>query len=127
LRVLQKSQFIGRIAPLRSALEINLTTWLFFAGTTLLWGASVLLAVGRPVVVSDLPTGVRMLVTDGVNGFRVPQGDARALAAAMRRIIEDPGEAERMGKAGRRLVEEQYTTEQMVNRYFRLYQEFSHA
>ena len=84
------------------------------------------MAVGRPVVVSDLPTGVRMLVKDGVNGFRFPPGDARALAAAIRRIIDDPRAAGRMGEAGRRLVEEQYTTAQMVNHYFRLYQELCH-
>ena len=77
----------------------------------------------RPVVVSDLPIGVRILVQDGVNGYRFPPGDARALAATIRRIIDDPGEGRRMGKAGRRLVEEHYSTEQMVDHYFRLYKE----
>jgi glycosyltransferase involved in cell wall biosynthesis len=85
------------------------------------------MAVGRPVVVSDLPTGVRMLVKDGVNGLRFPPGNARALAAAIRRLIDDPQEAARMGEAGRRLVQEQYTTEQMVDHYFQLYQELCHA
>jgi rhamnosyl/mannosyltransferase len=81
------------------------------------------MALSRPVVVSDLPTGVRMLVQDDFNGFRFPPGDSKALAAVIHRIIDDPDKAARMGEAGRRLVEAEYTTAKMVNSYFQLYQE----
>jgi glycosyltransferase involved in cell wall biosynthesis len=81
------------------------------------------MAMSKPVVVSDLPTGVRMLVKNEVNGFRFPPADARALAEALRRVAQDPALARRMGEAGRQLVRERYSLGQMVDRYDRLYQE----
>lgn len=46
------------------------------------------LAAGCAVITGDNP-GPTEAVTDGVNGLVVPRGDARALAAAMRRLVED--------------------------------------
>jgi glycosyltransferase involved in cell wall biosynthesis len=46
------------------------------------------LAVGTPVV-STAVGGVPEVVTDGENGLLVPPNDADALAAALRRILED--------------------------------------
>jgi glycosyltransferase involved in cell wall biosynthesis len=42
----------------------------------------------------------------GLNGFVVPQRDPAALAAAMRRFVDDPSFSPRMGKASRRIAEE---------------------
>ncbi len=55
---------------------------------------------GRAVVASDVG-GIPDMVTDGSNGLLVPPGDPGALAAAMRRLIDDPALAERLGEAGR--------------------------
>jgi glycosyltransferase involved in cell wall biosynthesis len=46
------------------------------------------LAVGTPVV-STAVGGVAEVVEDGVNGLLVPPGDPDALAAAIRRLVED--------------------------------------
>jgi glycosyltransferase involved in cell wall biosynthesis len=46
------------------------------------------LAVGTPVLATTTG-GVAEVVSDGVNGLLVPVGDAQALAAAMRRYVED--------------------------------------
>lgn len=46
------------------------------------------LAAGCAVITGDNP-GPTEAVVDGVNGLVVPRGDARALAAAMRRLITD--------------------------------------
>jgi len=81
------------------------------------------MAMGRPVVVSDLPTGVRLLVQDGVNGFRFPPGEAPALARILRYLADNPAQAKRLGESGRQLVREEYTVDRMVNRYFDLYDE----
>jgi rhamnosyl/mannosyltransferase len=81
------------------------------------------MAMGRPVVVSDLPTGVQLLVNHGVNGFRFPPGNAKALAASLQLLINNPMEAKRMGEAGRQLVQEQYTATHMVDRYLDLYRD----
>ncbi|WP_105428125.1 glycosyltransferase family 4 protein [Neorhizobium sp. T6_25] len=46
-------------------------------------------AQGRPVIASNIG-GMAEMVEHGVNGLTVPPNDARALAAAMRDIVEDP-------------------------------------
>jgi rhamnosyl/mannosyltransferase len=79
------------------------------------------MAMSRPVVVSDLPTGVRMLVEDGVNGYRFPPGDAAALAASLQRLASDPARARQMGDEGRRRFLERWTMDRMVNAYVQLY------
>lgn len=50
---------------------------------------------GVPVVATDWP-GPLEIVEDGVNGLIVPRGDARALAAAMRRLVLDRSLRERL-------------------------------
>ena len=58
------------------------------------------MASGLPVVASNIP-GYREVVRDGIDGLLVPPGDAGALAAAVRRIIGDPGLGEEFRTAGR--------------------------
>jgi glycosyltransferase involved in cell wall biosynthesis len=57
-------------------------------------------AMGLPVVASKVP-GCTDAVVDGVTGTLVPARDATALAAAVRRYVEDPELRERHGQAGR--------------------------
>jgi glycosyltransferase involved in cell wall biosynthesis len=47
------------------------------------------MAMRRALVVSD-SSGSREVVTDGVNGLMYPVGDVGALAAALRRLLDDP-------------------------------------
>jgi glycosyltransferase involved in cell wall biosynthesis len=64
------------------------------------------MASGKPLVASDIP-GCREAVVDGETGLLVPPRNPRALAAALRRLIEDPELRARMGAAGRlRAVQE---------------------
>lgn len=65
------------------------------------------MSVGRAAVVTDAP-GCREVVTDGVNGFRVPLRNAQALAAAMERFLVEPSLITRMGAESRRLAEEEF-------------------
>jgi glycosyltransferase involved in cell wall biosynthesis len=46
------------------------------------------MAVGRPIVCTDLPSS-REFLRDGENALLVPPGDAGALAAAIRRVLSD--------------------------------------
>jgi glycosyltransferase involved in cell wall biosynthesis len=46
-------------------------------------------AQGRPVIASNIG-GMAEMIEHGVNGLTVPPNDARALAAAMRSILEQP-------------------------------------
>lgn len=61
------------------------------------------MAMALPVVTTDAP-GCRDTVEEGVNGFKVPVRDDRALEAAMRRFIDDPALIARMGQASRAMA-----------------------
>jgi glycosyltransferase involved in cell wall biosynthesis len=55
------------------------------------------MAAGRPIVASDLPS-TREVLGDGHNALLVPPGDAGALAAAIRRLLEDRELAARLAR-----------------------------
>jgi glycosyltransferase involved in cell wall biosynthesis len=58
------------------------------------------MAAGRPVVGTDV-VGIRDAVRHEETGLLVPPGDPVALAAALRRLLNDPDLARRMGEQGR--------------------------
>jgi glycosyltransferase involved in cell wall biosynthesis len=83
-------------------------------------GAIEAMAAGLPVVASAVG-GLLDLIDDGRTGRLVPPGDPEALAAAMRRLIEQPAEAEAMGRAARAVALTQYSFERMVGGFETLY------
>ena len=60
-----------------------------------------------PVVATPV-TGIPELVEDGRTGLIVPERDAAALAAAIRRLVEQPETAQRLATAGRARVEQAF-------------------
>jgi len=70
------------------------------------WGLVVneVMNAGRPVLVSSQVGAGPDLVRDGVNGYRLPPGDAVAWAATLRRILADPERRKAMGRASREIV-----------------------
>ncbi|MHB1323023.1 MAG: glycosyltransferase family 4 protein [Coriobacteriia bacterium] len=79
------------------------------------------MAAGRAVVASARG-GLSDIVDDGVTGILVPPGDSGALAAAMRRIAEDPQMRQRMGRAGRERFERRFRSDVVIERIESLYQ-----
>lgn len=65
-------------------------------------------ASGLPVVATEIP-GCRAVVRHGENGLLVPARDAAALAAALRRLIEDPVLRRQFGMAGRKIAEREFS------------------
>jgi glycosyltransferase involved in cell wall biosynthesis len=61
-------------------------------------------AAGLPLVATEGAGAAHDLIEDGVNGFRVPVGDAPALAAALTRLAEDPELRRAAGLESRRIV-----------------------
>ncbi|MSO95780.1 MAG: glycosyltransferase [Thermoleophilia bacterium] len=62
------------------------------------------IACATPLVTADTPAA-RELLTDGKDALLVPQGDAPALADAIRRLANDPALRARIGGAGRATYE----------------------
>jgi glycosyltransferase involved in cell wall biosynthesis len=59
-------------------------------------------AAGRPVIATAFPHAVELL--SGGAGIVVPHGDPSAIAAALRRVLTEPGLASSMGREARRLA-----------------------
>lgn len=80
------------------------------------------MAAGRPSVVTAVG-GNAEVIDDGVEGLVVPPDDAPALAAALRRLLDDPRQAAEMGAAARRRVQERYSQEAMLRRFEQYYED----
>lgn len=65
------------------------------------------MATGRAIITTDT-RGCRETVSEGVNGFLVPVGDAKALADAMERLASQPEEIASMAKESRKLAEAEF-------------------
>jgi glycosyltransferase involved in cell wall biosynthesis len=81
------------------------------------------MAAGKPVISTDLPTGVSWVNQDGVTGRVVRTGDVDDLRAAMVQMLASPDRAAQMGAAARRRVEEEFTSERLRERLRDLYSE----
>jgi glycosyltransferase involved in cell wall biosynthesis len=77
------------------------------------------LASGTPLVATDV-RGVRELVVDGRDALLVPE-EPEALAAALRRVLDDPQLATRLAEAGRH-VEGAGSDAALVAGFLRLYE-----
>jgi glycosyltransferase involved in cell wall biosynthesis len=73
------------------------------------------MACGVPVVTTGV-SGIPELVEDGVNGLLVSPDDPRAVAAALRRLCEDPELARRLGAAGRETVARRFDGDRLARR-----------
>jgi glycosyltransferase involved in cell wall biosynthesis len=81
-------------------------------------------AASLPAIVSD-HSGLPEAVVDGETGFVVPEGDVRALSAALISLLDSPELRERMGGAARRLAEERFDAARQIAALETLYDEIS--
>jgi glycosyltransferase involved in cell wall biosynthesis len=77
------------------------------------------MAAGIPFVASDFPLWREL--ADGCGLFVDPRSP-QAIAAAIGRLLADPGEAERLGARGRELVRERYNWEREAEQLLALYE-----
>ena len=73
------------------------------------------MALGRPVVLSDIG-GAAEMVRPGCEGFLFPAGDTAALVERLA-ALQDEGLRRRMGAAARETVEARFSERAMVERY----------
>jgi glycosyltransferase involved in cell wall biosynthesis len=67
-------------------------------------------------IVSTFEGAIPEIVEDSINGFLVPQKDAKSLAEKLEILISNPELRQQMGKAGRRKYENEFTLEKFENR-----------
>jgi len=79
-------------------------------------------ACGRAIVTTDAP-GCREIVRNGENGLLVPVRDTRALAEALRLLIENAPLRAAMGLKGRDLVVREFSMERVVRETLGVYRD----
>lgn len=72
------------------------------------------MASGLPCISTDCPTGPSNLITNGVNGFLVPIGDAVAMSEVMELLVNNPNLAKEIGENARRTMSEWDTEEKII-------------
>jgi glycosyltransferase involved in cell wall biosynthesis len=80
------------------------------------------MALGRPIVASAVP-GVQDMVSDGVSALLVPPGDPKALASAMRRILDDGSLGRRLGAAAAQVAKERFSLPRMADETLRYFEQ----
>jgi len=79
------------------------------------------MACGKPVVSTNIPTGVPWVNQHGRTGLVVPPRDPDALRSAIRQLLDDPSLRQNLGEAGRKRVESQFTLEQHIRQILNVY------
>ena len=78
---------------------------------------------GKPVVSTNLPTGVPFVNQDGKTGIVVPPKNSQALAEAINTLLDDPALRKKYGSYAKKRVEKKFTREIMVEKVFNVYRE----
>ena len=81
------------------------------------------MAAGKPVVSTDIGTGVGWVNKDGETGYVVAPRDARALHGALGRLLADAGLQKSMGEAAAKRVRAEFTLERMIDDTLSLYRD----
>ena len=76
---------------------------------------------GKPLISTELGTGVYYVNIDGETGIVVSPGDPDALRNAMERLATDPAAAQRLGDGARARYEALLTAERMAQSYVAIY------
>jgi rhamnosyl/mannosyltransferase len=75
------------------------------------------MAAGRPVISTNLPTGVPWVNRDGVTGMVVAPGSAEALGAAFDRLGSDAALRARLGDGARHRAQAMFTRDRMIQSF----------
>ncbi|MBN2142593.1 glycosyltransferase family 4 protein [Candidatus Woesearchaeota archaeon] len=73
------------------------------------------MSCGVPIVGSDIPGGMKVLVKDNVTGLRFRKGDSKDLAAKLEKLIKSKGLRQRLGLGARRLIEKDFNNDKIYN------------
>lgn len=78
------------------------------------------MACGLPVVSFDYKCGPKDIIQHGINGLLVPDGDIKALANAMRKVMADEAYRRMLSQNARKVVDT-YSEEAVMKQWIRLF------
>lgn len=80
---------------------------------------------GKPIISCEIGTGTSFVNQDQQTGLVVPPGDPKALAFAMRTLLQDEALRAKLGEGARQRYEHELRAETMVDRYVMLYRQLA--
>lgn len=81
------------------------------------------MAYGKPVINTNLPSGVPDVSLDGITGLTVEPGNVDALAKAMNWMVEHPEERKAYGVAAKKRIDAVFTLDKMLQQIYGVYEE----
>jgi rhamnosyl/mannosyltransferase len=81
------------------------------------------MACGKPVINTELDSGVPFVSPHQLTGLTVPPADDVALGQAINTLLDDPALIAKYGRAGRKRVEQEFNLEAMTRRTLQVYNE----
>jgi len=78
------------------------------------------MATGIPVI-STYHSGIPELITDGVNGFLVPEKNVDLLASKLKYLIEHPESWLNLTKSARKVIEEKYNIKKLNKKLIKIF------
>lgn len=80
------------------------------------------MSLGKPIVATNIKgSGVAWVNSHGVSGLNVEPGSPADLAAAIRRVVDDPSAYAGLSEGARARYESQFTLDSMIDRFYQLY------
>ncbi len=79
------------------------------------------MACSKPVVSTDLATGVQSVNLHGITGLVVPPGEIDALANSLNCLLSNPSLRAEFGDAARQRVEQEFGVDRMVSKTLEIY------
>jgi glycosyltransferase involved in cell wall biosynthesis len=77
----------------------------------------------RRAVVAAAVGGIPGILIDGVTGVLFPSENVNALAAALEKLLKDPGQRKALGEAARQRVKKEFSESAMIEKTAALYEE----
>ena len=79
------------------------------------------MACGKPVISTNLPTGITFVNQNGITGITVPPKDEQALAAAINHLLVNPDLCIEYGRAGQEWATQKFSSQAMIKSTADLY------
>ena len=112
--------FVHDVAPYYNIIDLNLNCS---------WGTEtscLALSEGMSIALPAIATtygGNPYMITEGVNGYLVPEKDAHAMAEAILKVMDDREDFEKLKIGARKMYEEKFTAAVMTRQLEKLYEE----